>query len=102
VVEGFLMTERWEPGDDALHVALRNAATSFGRERIPFGEAVEVLSALSGGRAQVLADVALTKLRAFRGRGYVDQRDEMYAAATLLLAFEAVSRRTSAGLLQGT
>lgn len=95
------MTERWQPGDDALHVALRNAATSFGRERIPFDEAVEVLSALSGGRAQVLAEVAWSKLRDFRGRSLVEQRDEMYAAATLLLAFEAVSRRPSAGLMQG-
>lgn len=95
------MTERWQPGDGALHVALRNAATSFGRERIPFDEAVEVLSALSGGRAEVLAEVAWSKLRDYPGRGLVEQRDEMYAAATLLLAFEAVSRRDSTRLMQG-
>jgi hypothetical protein len=97
-IEGVLsMTDRWEPGDGALHVALGNAATSFGRERIPAHEAVAVLRALAKGQLDLLLEVAVIKLRAHRGRGFADQLVEMYAAACLLMASTNASVPTSGG-----
>ena len=77
---------RWQEGDSALRVAIGNAATSFAEERMSVREAAEVLRALAGARTDLLASVALDKLRAYVGRGFADQVTEMHAAAALLRA----------------
>ena len=83
--------EGWHEGDSALQVALDRAASSFGRERIPVGEAAAVLRSLAGEKVQLLALVARAKLEDHRLRSYADQVTEMYAAAALLLAGVAPS-----------
>jgi len=77
---------RWHAADGALRVALGNAATTFGQERMLVHEAAEVLRALAGGRADLLASVAQSKLAAHAGRTYAEQMTEMHAAAALLRA----------------
>ena len=83
--------EGWHERDSALQVALDNAASSFGRERIPVDEAAAVLRSLAGEKVQLLALVARAKLEDHGRRGYADQVTEMYAAAALLLAGAAPS-----------
>lgn len=80
------MVHGWHEGDSALHVALENAASSFGRERIPIDEAAAVLRSLAGERGHLLTAVAKAKLERHRERGYGEQVAEMHAAAALLLA----------------
>jgi hypothetical protein len=77
---------RWHEADGALWVALGNAATSFGRERMLVHEAAEVLRALAGGRADLLASIAQSKLAAHAGRTFAEQMIEMHAATALLRA----------------
>jgi hypothetical protein len=78
--------EGWHAGDSALQVALDNAASSFGRERIPVGEAAAVLRSLAGEKFHLLAVVARAKLEDHRRRSYDEQVAEMFAAAALLFA----------------
>lgn len=78
--------EGWHEGDSALQVALDNAASSFGRERIPVREAAAVLRSLAGEKVHLLALVARAKLEDHHYRDYRDQVVETYAAAALLLA----------------
>ena len=80
------MVQGWHDGDSTLQVALGNAASSFGRERIPIREAAAVLRSLAGEKVHLLAEVARTKLEDHRRRAFIDQKTEMHAAAALLLA----------------
>ena len=80
------IADRWNEVDGALRVALSNAATSFSQERMSIHEAAEVLRALAGGRSDLLASVAHSKLAAHAGRSLSEQLTEMHAAAALLRA----------------
>ncbi len=85
------MERSWDDGEGALQIALGNAASSFGRERIPIREAAVVLRSLAGEQVHLLALVARAKLEAHRHRGYHDQLIEMHAAAALLLGMASAT-----------